>query len=271
MRRLTATYALIDSQIWSQANISDVGVPADFKVEIISDTTIPVLDEELFRAAIHMMYDVSGLPLTYTWLDRDWHSMVGPSSIHLEHSGFGKDASHLSTQYIIWGLNHLMLSMHLSRRFCATTAVLRWKGTQVGAIHVIKRASPGMSQGAQNATDILPIDVADEHIEIDVRYVDSAPIDRQIIFLTAMKAMGEAAEQGLDRPVQHLQTQGVRGVTWKLIGGVQAFSGVLRPRHSRTAVVQSLGSMIEDNKFQSTLVWVKVDGQNTAFGGYSRS
>ncbi|KAL8953345.1 MAG: hypothetical protein Q9222_000807 [Ikaeria aurantiellina] len=265
-------------QILSSLNVSDLGIPPDFKVEITSDTTTSILDEELFRVAIHMMYDVSGLPITDTWLDRDWNSKVGPSSIRVEHRDFGKGLSQLSTQYIIWGLNHLMLSMYLSRRFCATTAALKWQGTQVGAIHVIKRASSVLSNATQDNTGSLSFAQVDsasnlntEHLDIEVRISASPPIDRQVIFLTAIKAMGDAAEAGLDQPVRSLSTQGVQQTSWSLVGGVEAFTGILKPSYSRAAVVRTLGVMIEVNNFRNTYVWIKADGRNTAVGGFSQA
>ncbi|KAL8712694.1 MAG: hypothetical protein Q9220_003226 [cf. Caloplaca sp. 1 TL-2023] len=265
------------SEIWSPLDVNNLGIPQDFKVEITSDTATTILDEEIFRVAIHMMYEVSGFALTETWLDRSWDSLVGPSTIHVEHRDFGKGLSQLFTQYLIWGLNHLMLSMYLSRRFCATTAALKWQGTQVGAIHIIRRAQFGLPDHAPNGTDPLPFgqmnelgDVTAERLEVEVRFAQSPPIERQVIFLTAIRAMGDAAEMGLNQPVQSLSTQGVRQTYWKLIGGVEAFTGVLRPRHSRAAVVKTLGVMIDQSQFRNTLVWIKVDGQNTAVGGFTR-
>lgn len=225
------------------------------------------------------MYDVTGFSLAHPWLARGWSSTVGTSDIHLEHKDFGgKDPSHLYTQYVIWGLNHLMLSMYLSGQYCQSIAVLKWRGAQVGAIYVAKRAALGLNQNIQNQTDILQTDRLpergsvgdDEDVEVSIMYQGSTPIDRQLIYLTATKAMGEAAEIGLNRPVQSLFTQGIRQVSWKLVSGTKAFTGVLKPSHSRIAVIKTLAVMLEDHKFQKTMVWVKVDGRNTAVGGFTQ-
>ena len=57
---------------------------------------------------------------------------------------------------------------------------------------------------------------------------------------------------------------------WKLGGGTQPFSGVMKPAYSRVAVVKTLAAMIEDKRFQEIDIWLKVDGLNTGIGGFGR-
>lgn len=73
------------------------------------------------------MYDVTGFPLSHPWLSRDWTTGAGGApegadlGFHVEPKDFGgKEPSKLSTQYFIWGLNHLLLAMYLSGQFCQT-------------------------------------------------------------------------------------------------------------------------------------------------------
>lgn len=229
--------------------------------------------------AIHMMYDISGFPLQQIWLDREWPSRIGPSMMRLEHEDLGgKDPSKLSTQYIIWGLNHMVLSMYLSGRYCQTSAVLKWQGAQVGTIRITTREVLGLPSAPRNSTDVLhlahqdksgPV-AAGEDVHVSVKYSRSSPIDRRLIFLTAIKAMGEACETGLNRPVGAMITQGIQKVSWKLVGGTQAFTGILKPGHSRIAIAKTLAMMIEEGRFQKIIVWVKVNGQNTAVGSFSQ-
>lgn len=224
------------------------------------------------------MYDVSDIELDFTWLERDWSSPTGDSGIYLQNKDFGgKDPSRLQNRHIIWGLNHLLLSMTLSKRYCQTIAVLKWQSVAIGVLYVARRGSLGLGWGTQNQTDLLNLTQqqsntmgVNELVDIAVEYLGNRPIDSEVIYLTAMKAMGEAAEKGLDEPVPALVTRGIRQITWRLVGRTAASPGILRARHSRIAVMKTVALMFQENKFQKIYVLVKVDGIPTAAGGFSQ-
>lgn len=123
---------LADQEHLSQANLSSLDVPPSFKVEMTPDITIPINSNDIYLGAIVMMYQVTDHPLMQPWFDKDWDSPGGTASISIQHNAFGKDPSRLYTQYIIWGLNHILLSMTLRDQFCQTTAVLKWLERQWG-------------------------------------------------------------------------------------------------------------------------------------------
>lgn len=267
----------------SHSNPSGLDVPPEFKVEVSQDFTVPIDSEMIYRTALRVMYAVSDIGLRQTWLDRDWSSSDGESGIFLEHRDFGgKFPSKLETRHVIWGFNYMLLAMTLSRQYCQTIAVLKWEGAAVGAIYVARRASFGLAWDAEatNQTDdalqLLPQDQdragANEAVELSVSYAGATPIDRDLIYLTAIKAMGDAAEQGLDQPVPAIITTGIRKTSWELLSGAgtASFPGILRPRHSRFAVFKTVFKLIEDDRFQKIYVWLKVDGINTAAGGFSQ-
>ncbi|KAL8787666.1 MAG: hypothetical protein Q9213_002097 [Squamulea squamosa] len=227
-----------------------------------------------------MMYHVTDTSLAHPWVAGNWRSEIGPSGIHLKYQHqSGKDLSHLFTQYVIWGLNHLMLSMYLSRQFCHTSAKLIWRGDQVGTIIVTERASLGFAPDTKDQTGTAQTGhqlgsggmTANEDVEVFVKFRGHTPIDRQLIYLTAIKAMGEAAEIGLEHHVKSLSTMGIQRVSWRLVSGTETFTGPLTPGHSRNAIIEALAVMIHDHRFQNTDVWVKVHGQDTAFGGFSQN
>lgn len=193
----------------------------------------------------------------------------------------GKEPSHMYTQFAIWGLNHLMLSITFSTGYCQTIAILKWKGGVVGSIYIAKRESrielpwDTSHNRNDNSRQLIPPDprsrlTADEDVEVIIDYAGTVPIEKKLVYLTGIKAMGEAAEKSLRRPVQEMLTKGFRGVNWKLIGGSGAFEGIFRPAHSRFAVMKTMAAMIRDQRFQTTHVWIKVDGKNTAAGGLSQ-
>ncbi|KAL8717664.1 MAG: hypothetical protein Q9225_005118 [Loekoesia sp. 1 TL-2023] len=273
-----------DLRSLSQLNASNFNViPPEFKVDILPDSTTTLDSEEIYRAGTNMMYHISGYPLDHAWLDEAWASPEESLAIYLQHTDFGgKDPSHLYTQFIIWGLNHLMLSMTLSTGYRQTIAILKWNGVPVGTIHVAKPASlPSLPSDTRNQTnDTLNqlvqqnqgphLGADDDNVEVIIDYSGITPIQKRVVYLTSIKAMGEAAEIGLSRSVENLLTTGIQRLTWRLVGGTGAFRGTLRPAHSRIAIMQTLSAMIRDRRFQKIHVWIKVNGLNTAAGGFSQ-
>ncbi|KAI4188451.1 MAG: hypothetical protein L6R41_002130 [Letrouitia leprolyta] len=213
------------------------------------------------------MYDITAFALDFPWQTEAWTSEIGNSVMTVNHAGAGgKDLSRLTTQYLIWGLNHLMLSMYLSRRYCRTIATLKWEGIVVGSVQI----APSESR-TTNATIKPQIMVPGEDIEVVISYrARSPPIPRELIYLTAIKATGEAAEAGLDNPIQEIVTQSIQRTWWKLSGGHHSLTGVLRPRHSRYTILQTLETMVQDRKFQALFVGVTVNGENVAVGGFGQ-
>ncbi|KAL9594906.1 MAG: hypothetical protein Q9219_006761 [cf. Caloplaca sp. 3 TL-2023] len=271
---------LPESAIRSPPPPSALSIPPSFKVEISTSPTT-ISNEGAYRAAIQTMYAVTDFPLAHVWLDHTWGSPLGPTTIRIKNEDFGKATSRLSTQYIIWGLNHLMLSFYLSRQKSEMTATLKWEGVEVGVIELRKRVQTAVArpQLSQNETTDLVLPnlpsslTTTERFETHINYPPSAPlIPREIIFLTGIRAMSDAAEKGLDNPPadSSIVTQGVRGVVWHLGGGTRLTPGVLKWGHSRLAVLETLGSMISDDKFQVVVVWVKVNGLSVAVGGFHK-
>ncbi|KAL9000374.1 MAG: hypothetical protein Q9188_005683 [Gyalolechia gomerana] len=270
-----------DLQLTNQLNETNLNLPPEFKVDIHPDPTVPIDSEDIYRTGLGVMYDITSFPLDHAWLDRAWADPTGTSGMHFQHMDFGgKEPSHMYNQFAIWGLNHLMLSMTFSTGYCQTIAILKWKGEVIGSIYIAKRESrielpwDTSHNRNDNARQIIPPDprsrlTADEDIEVIIDYAGTVPIDKKLVYLTGIKAMGEAAEKSLHRPVHEMLTKGFGGINWKLIGGSGAFEGIFRPAHSRFAVMKTMAAMIRDQRFQTTHVWIKVDGKNTAAGGLS--
>lgn len=265
----------------SQPHASSLtGPPADFKVDITNNPDIRLRSDETYRVAFDVMYDIAEYALDFPWHRRNWDSRPGsPMITIIPVETTGKELSRLTTQRVIWGLNHLMLSMYLSRRYCSTIATLKWQGAEIGSILVDKTQAsleanattepqssvPGVMSLPQNGT------VNDEDIEVVVSYrAHFPPIPRELIYLTAIKAVGEAAETGLDTPVQELLTQSIQRTWWKLRAGHSSLTGILRPRHSRITIARTLEVMIGEKRFQALFVGVKVNGENVAVGGFGQ-
>lgn len=94
-------------------------------------------------------------------------------------------------------------------------------------------------------------------------------IPKRLLYQTAIKAIGEAAEAGLDNVVKTMFTKGLQGTSWKLL---PARPGPHEPPllagYSRVAAKRTLNKMIADDKWMSIYVSVTVDGRITAVGGF---
>ncbi|KAL8782194.1 MAG: hypothetical protein Q9213_005596 [Squamulea squamosa] len=254
----------------SQANTSDLnaGIPPAFKVEITSNTNLPINPEDIWRAGIDMMFRVTDFAITDTWLDIIFPSPTGNSAILLETGSTGKEPSRLTSQHVIWGLNHLMLSMLVSKKYCQTAAVLKWEGVRIGILQTATRQRlESASDSASDRTTELS-HFFDKDVSIRGVVYGQTPIEKYLIYLTAIKAMGEAAQKGLDTPVPAMFTTGIQLVSWSLIH--QAGSRGLKAGHSRITVYTTLAKMVGDNKFSEIYIVLDVLGEKFAIGRFGQ-
>ncbi|KAL8981470.1 MAG: hypothetical protein Q9205_003761, partial [Flavoplaca limonia] len=257
----------------------NAGVPSAFKVDVASNTNVPVSPDEIWRAALDMMFYITDFPMPNRWHDNSFDSPIGQATIYLTHTSFGKDPSRLTTQHIIWGLNHLMLSMILSRKYCQTTATLRWEGVPIGALRVEPQKQSELARGVQtNRTQIRASDPQVKELshffdrDVSLRGVvySTKPVEEYLIYLTAIRAMGDAAEAGLDTTVPQMLTMGIQRVSWKLKHATESRAGILRAGYSRVAIFRTLAKMIYDRKFFEIYVIIDLAGDDVAVGGFNQ-
>ncbi|KAL8939681.1 MAG: hypothetical protein Q9211_002632 [Gyalolechia sp. 1 TL-2023] len=238
------------------------------------DVGLPIEAVEIYRTAFEMMFDISDHPIMQPWLDHDWLYAGQTSSISIRHVGYGKDPSRLYTQYLIWGLNHVLLSMTLLDRYCQTTAVLKWEGNPVGTIRIARRPLMEGFQSPQNQSNLIPALAKDPQalkytdLVIALKYGEK-PIAQKLLYLTTIKAMGEACEKGLPSKVPGMITTGLQQVNWKLLPPSRGMP-TIEAGYSRMAVAKSLARMVLDDHFAEVLIYVKVHGVLSAVGGFTQ-
>ncbi|KAL8894516.1 MAG: hypothetical protein Q9192_004252 [Flavoplaca navasiana] len=255
-----------------QADVAGLNVSSAFGIVLLPEVHIPIDSEEVYRTAAGMMVQVTDRPLMEAWRDRDWKSPVGNSGIYIRHNKYGRDPSRLYTQYIIWGLNYLLLSMTLTGRYCQITAMLSYRGLPVGTIHIATQSPVGEFRSAQEPRASVASDlgsVASDDFEIRVSY-GPRPLPKNVVYLTAIQAMGEACEKGLSAAVPGMFTVGLQLVTWKLLPMPQ-HERVIKAGYSRMAVIKTLARMALDQQFLEAFVWVKVDGHDAGIGGFTQA
>ena len=223
-----------------------------------------------------MMFQVSDFPLTHAWPNHVFLSPIGPSAIVLRHSAIGKGRSLLSTHTVIWGLNHLVLSMTLSKKFCQTLAIVKYDGEEIGTIEVVPQRTLLSIYGPANATDSQQLSdegslslghFFDRLVTIKTEW-GKTPVDRHLLYLTGIRAMGDAAEMGLDYQYSGIVTTGIRQMKWSLVREPGSHVPIFKAGHSRAAVYAALQRASRSQRLDELFVIMSFAGDITAVGGF---
>ena len=140
---------------------------------------------------------------------------------------------------------------------------MAWKNERVGVLRMV-RAHPTtltIAAPALNATKAVGTD--DEEFSMSMTY-GNIPHPSDEMFLTAIKAMAQAAEEGLDTTTNGIRVNGIWSCKWELARGS---SLVLRNRHSREALHRAMVKIVENWLFRNVYVILKLDGRMLAVGG----
>ena len=218
------------------------------------------------------MYEVTGDDPSTLWWNTEWN-----------REGLGvitslKIASApVPAQFLIWAFEYVATSMGISSssRNSELTAILTWKGEEVGTINIRSSTSGrnaligAMSQANTTKTpEIDPVPSSlrapcfDETVKITLTY-GRHPIDENIVWQTAFKVLGQAAEAGLSTAANAIAAYGIKGCMWFLTAG---YGPSMRYKHSREAMRTTIDRFVLDNKFQEMYVFVHVDDRLVANG-----
>lgn len=249
-------------------------MPAEFKAKLVVDLDTPLDDRDIWINAFSAMYKITEEDLSYIWGEVTFQLPPVDVKVFVKIPPNPKGSSQLSGQYLVWGLNYIATSLAVTKRSYALTTTLTWKGEEVGSIH-IGESAPGETQSAvsisaTNVTGVLQLPSGsnplpprpDSELEINLVY-GLRPLDRTVAFQTAIKAIGDAAEAGLDNSAVAIATSGVSRCRWYLLGG---HGPTLRFRYSREAVKQTMARMVSDNQFRQMFVFLKWRGQHLSEG-----
>ena len=262
-----------------------LNVPAAFKVTISSDSAHPIDATAFYMNGIELFYRLSAYNRATTW---------GRTSVDLENYGLEISLESpspadptLSSQYVIWGLSYVAFSMAVIGKYEALTATLKWDGQLVGSMRVNNTAqsiqgaglqlvqSGGLQNGTSlNASALLPSATgleADKE-DVDISYVYSSHmIDKNDIFLTTLRAVGDAIEHGVDDICVSQLTYGIRKCVW-VLNSERGPDGVylLRYRHAIRAIRKVINQMVKDGRFSGILINVALNTISAGNGGFQR-
>lgn len=156
-------------------------------------------------------------------------------------------------------------------------AILKYDGEEIGSIEAVPRSMPlPVHDPAANTTKSqqLPRNASsrnlthpfDRLVTIKSEF-GKKPIDKHLIYLTGIKAMGDAAEMGLDHICPGIVTAGLRQTKWSLIREPGMGSPVFKAGYSRVAVYDALRRVVREQRFDELFVIMSFAGDVAAVGG----
>ena len=260
-------------------------VPSAFKVSISPDSAHPIDSTAFYMDGIELLYRLSAYNLAQTWGSLIVAVEQYDLEINFETPAPAKVT--MTSQHIIWGLSYVAFSMAVSGRYEALTATLKWDGQLVGSMRVNKTAggsqggglrlvrSGGLKNGtSENGSMLLTsaMGIEADKEDVDISYVYSIhPIDKNDIFLTTLRAVGNAIEQGVDDICVSQLIYGVKKCVW-VLNSERGPDGVylLRYRHAILAIRKVINRMVIDDRFSGILITVSLNTIAAGNGGFQR-
>ena len=262
-----------------------LNVPAAFKVSISSDSAHPIDSTAFYMNGIELFYRLSAYNLAQTWSTLSVNVERYGLEIRLETPSPAKLT--MTSQHIIWGLSYVAFSMAVTGQYEALTATLKWDGQLIGSMMVNKTAQLAQGGGVQlvqsgslrngttsNVSSLLPsatwLEADKEDVEISYIY-SIHPIDKNDIFLTTLRALGDAIEHGVDSICISQLTNGIRKCVW-VLNSERGPDGqyVLKYRHTILAIRKVINQMVSDDRFTGILISVALNTIAAGNGGFQR-
>lgn len=172
---------------------------------------------------------------------------------------------------------YLAFSMAARRQYTAVSAGLLWRGESLATVHITNRAGPSLSIGALNddflgstliSSNNSTAQTGKERLEINVLHDPKQPIAKDDLLLTALRAMGDALEAGVQNFASQQKTTGIHRVTWLLVSEKDVDGNLLfKFRYSVFAIRRIVELMIKDSLWFGSLIVVRNLGTKVAEGG----
>ncbi|KAL8857912.1 MAG: hypothetical protein Q9178_005531 [Gyalolechia marmorata] len=185
--------------------------------------------------------------------------------------------SKLNPQLVIWTLLYLAFSMAARGQYTAVSAGVLWRGESVATVRINNSAGPSLSIGALNddflgstltSSNNATLQAGKERLEIEVWHDPEQPIAKDDLLLTALRAMGDALEAGVQNFASQQKTMGIHRVTWLLLSENDADGNPLfKFRYSVFAIHRIVELMIKDSLWSASLIVVRNLGIQVAKGG----
>ncbi|KAL8919460.1 MAG: hypothetical protein Q9172_004976 [Xanthocarpia lactea] len=253
-----------------------LGAPKDFKVVPTWESNTPIDSTAFYVTAVELLDRLSTSSLyqrlgeiRFDFKDYNLEMDFIPST---------PEDSKLNTQLIIWTLLYLAFSMAARKQYTAVSAGLLWRGESVATVRIANAAGPSLSIGALNnnflgsstltSSNNSTLQAGKERLEIEVWHDPDQPIAKDDLLLTALRAMGDALEAGVQNFASQQKTMGIHRVTWLLLSENDADGNPLfKYRYSVFAIHRLVELMIKDSLWCGSLIVVRNLGRQVAKGG----
>ena len=189
--------------------------------------------------------------------------------------------STLTMQHVIWTLLYLAFAMTARSQYTAVSAGLLWRGESVATVHITNGARPLVSIGALNddfpgststSSNNSSLQSGKERLEIHVLHRPEQPIAKDDLLLTALRAMGDALEAGVENLTPQQRTTGIHKITWLLISERDVDGKLLlKFGYSVFAIRRTVELMIKDSLWFGCLIFISNLGTQVAQGGLNYS
>ena len=262
-----------------------LNVPSAFKVSISSESAHPIDSTAFYMNGIELLYRLSAYNLAQTW--GSLVVAVEQYDLEINFETPSPPKVPMTSQHIIWGISYVAFSMAVSGRYEALSATLKWDGQLVGSMRVNRTAEGSQGGGVRlvqcggskngstaNVSTPLPSATwieADKE-DLDISYVYSLHmIDKNDIFLTTLRAVGNAIEQGVDEICVSQLIYGVKKCVW-VLNSERGPDGVylLKYRHAILAIRKVINQMVSDDRFSGILITVALNTIAAGNGGFQR-
>ncbi|KAL8833190.1 MAG: hypothetical protein Q9176_008070 [Flavoplaca citrina] len=252
-----------------------LGAPKDFKVVPTWASSNPTDSTAFYVDVVELLDRLSTFSLEQP-LDQIRFEFIH-YNLEIAFIPSTPEDTRLNTQHIIWTLLYIAFSMAARRQYTAVSAGLLWRDESLTTVHITNRAGPSLSTGALD-DDVLgrtltssnnsTLRTGKERLEINVLHDPKQPIAKDDLLLTALRAMGDALEAGIQTFAPQQKTMGIHRVTWLLVSEKDMHGNPLfKFRYSVFAIRRIVELMIKDNLWFGSLIYVTNLGTKVAEGG----
>ena len=260
-----------------------LNIPAAFKVDILSDSAHPINSTTFYLTGIELFQRLAPYDPSHIWYMMAMGLTGYGLEIRFQSSSSSPSESTMTSQHVIWGLLYVALSMAETERYNALTATLKWEGQPIGSMWVNVPARPIQGGGLQlmqsgnlqnvtmsNVSTLLPsatrLEDGRDDVHIIFRY-GADMFDKNAVFLTAMRALGDSIEHGLDNNCCNQRIYGIRNCLWVLESQLGPRRNcLLSYRHAFSVINMVIDRMVGDDRFSAILVAVVLDTKEIAHG-----
>ena len=238
----------------------------------------------MWANAVNAMYEVSGTDMERVWVDQVFSLPAYDVDVILTASGDTPGAEpNLQTRFVVWTIQHVMFNVWHLRMWKNIAGLPKWRGEGVGIVRFWKKGGDvGGNSALANSTDLLALSTegnltltkSSNVVAGDLEFIysfEGSTMNSNNIFLATLEGMGQAAEGGLGNRCAKFWVHGYSVVTFTLASKMdRSGNPLLQYGHVRMALQKTVFHMITYRRFGEMGLFIRLDGQEIAEGGWRK-